>query len=159
MPGVQARVLLLALAILGSVGCRRAAQYGPLADVSGTVTVDGKPLDDGTVAFVTPATGDVQVFPVRDGRFAGRTRVGDRRVEFRRYVAAKAEASGFELPGPSPFPANTLPDHLNSMSTITVTVAAEGRNEFTFDLDTTPPGAGSKRGSYERTIDRVVPAE
>ena len=159
MPDAWSRVLLLALAILGSVGCRRSPTYGPLADVAGTVTVDGKPLNDGTVAFVTPATGDVQVFPVRDGQFTGRSRVGERRVEFRRYAAAKAEASGLELPGPSLFPANTLPDHLNSMSTITVTIAAEGRNEFTFDLKTAPPGAASRLGSYERTIERVVRAE
>lgn len=132
-------VLVMLLAASSTPGCRRPPAYGPLADVSGTVTVDGAPLDNGTVSFVTPTSGDVQVFEIRGGRFAGRARVGTRRVEFRCHTAAKPGGAGFDLPGPTPFSVNTLPDHLNSMSMITVTIAAEGRNEFTFDLKTALP--------------------
>lgn len=133
------RLLFVILIAVGAGGCRRGPAYGPLVDVSGTVTVDGSLLDDGTAAFVTPASGDVQVFAVRDGRFAGQARVGLRRVEFRRYAPPKPNRSDSDLPGPDPFPANTLPDHLNSMSAITVTIAADGRNEFAFELLTSPP--------------------
>ena len=129
-------VALVLLAAYGATGCRRSPDYGPLAAVSGVVTVDGEPLDNGTVAFVTPASGDVQVFQVRGGRFAGRARVGRRRVEFRRF-AAPAERPATDLPGPvDPFPANTLPDHLGAMSTITATVACDAANTFTFTLRT-----------------------
>ncbi|MFM8413436.1 MAG: hypothetical protein ACKOCX_01790 [Planctomycetota bacterium] len=37
------------------------------------------------------------------------------------------------------FPTNTLPDHLGAYSTITAKITAEGPNDLSFDLSTTPP--------------------
>lgn len=127
--------LLLSAAVACPAGCRPARSHGSLTEISGTVTVDGRPLDNGVISFVTPTTGDVQVFEVHAGRFAGQARVGERRIEVRRLVAAAPGPAATELPSPSgPVLVNDLPDHLNAMSTITASVTADGPNTFAFDL-------------------------
>ena len=137
-------IWLLAAAVLLLAGCGPTRDYGPLAEISGTVTIDGKPLASGTLSLVTPATGDLQVFEVTGGRFAGQARVGERRVEVRSYaplngLAAGGDDSRTALPGPTEFPVNTLPDHLSAYSMLTTTITAEGPNELTFNLSTEPP--------------------
>ena len=137
-------IWLLAAAVLLLAGCGPTRDYGPLAEISGTVMIDGKPLASGTISLVTPATGDLQVFEVTGGRFAGQARVGERRVEVRSYaplngLAAGGDDSRTALPGPTEFPVNTLPDHLSAYSTLTTTITAEGPNELTFNLSTEPP--------------------
>jgi hypothetical protein len=134
----------LAMAVLPLAGCGLNRDYGPVAEISGTVRIDGAPLATGTISFVTPATGDVQVFEVTAGRFAGRARVGERRVEVRGFDPPNLPAAGGKdgrtgLPGPAEFPVNTLPDHLSAYSTLTATIEAEGPNLLTFDLATAPP--------------------
>jgi len=138
------RTLLLAAAVLLLAGCGPTRDYGPLAEISGTVTIDGKPLASGTISLVTPATGDLQVFEVTGGRFAGQARVGERRVEIRSYAPLENPAAGGKdartaLPGTTEFPVNTLPDHLSAYSTLTTTITAEGPNQLTFDLSTDLP--------------------
>jgi len=135
---------LAALALLTLAGCSPIRDFGQLAEISGTVTIDGKPLESGTLSLVTPATGDLQVFDVTGGRFAGRARVGERRVEIRSYAPLENPAAGGKdartaLPGTTEFPVNTLPDHLSAYSTLTTTITAEGPNQLTFDLSTDPP--------------------
>jgi hypothetical protein len=132
------------MAILLLAGCGPTRDYGPLAEISGTVTIDGKPLASGTLSLVTPATGDLQVFEVTGGRFAGQARVGERRVEIRSYAPPDVPGAGGKdartaLPGPNELPVNSLPDHLSAYSTLTATITAEGPNDLTFDLSTDPP--------------------
>jgi hypothetical protein len=138
------RTLLLAAAVLLLAGCGPTRDYGPLAEISGSVTIDGKPLASGTLSLVTPATGDLQVFEVTGGRFAGQARVGERRVEVRSYAPLDLPAAGgkdarSDLPGPTEFPVNSLPDHLSAYSTLTTTITADGPNDLTFDLSTDQP--------------------
>ena len=134
-------IWLAAAALVAVAGCGPAKIHGPLADISGLVRIDGKPLANGTIAFVTPATGDLQVFEVKAGRFTGRARVGERRVEVRGYAAPAASGTGgiTDIPGPAGFAANTLPDHLGAYSTLTVTITADGQSELSFDLLAKPP--------------------
>lgn len=141
-------ILLLAL-VPPAEGCSRGGRPEPKRyPVSGTVTLDGQPLREGRVAFVTVSQGLIDALPIKDGRFSGKAAGGDRRVEFYFIKEMPYAESGYKpMPGETP-PATVkvqmLPPHLNCESTFTKTVATEGKNEFTFELSTQPP-AGAKR--------------
>jgi hypothetical protein len=68
----------VALALLS--GCGPA---GPRkVRVSGTVTLDGKPLNHGEIYFMVPGGGTPpDILPVADGKFEGSVTVGKKRVE------------------------------------------------------------------------------
>lgn len=54
MAGRSQAVWALAVGFLGAIGCGKSV--GPVAPVSGTVTMDGKPLPDASVAFFPDAS-------------------------------------------------------------------------------------------------------
>src|ERR1700733_7723987 len=52
--------------------------------VKGTVTLDGNPLPEGRISFITP--GQVpEMLDVKDGRFEGKVKPGKKRVEVGAY--------------------------------------------------------------------------
>ena len=122
--------IVLVVAIV-AVGCGRP---GPLlVPVSGTVTLDGKPLPAAEVSFISPTLGHLETFAVKDGSFSGKARPGLRRVEFYAFR---------DLPPDPQAPATRLkvvaviPDKYSSASTLTADVTEAGPNVFTFDLNT-----------------------
>lgn len=144
-------LLTLIVLILSSSmgGCSRSGRPEPKRfPVSGTVTLDGQPSRDGEARFVTVSQGLIDVLPIKDGRFSGLAAGGDRRVEFYLIKEVPFAESGYKpMPGETP-PATVkvqmLPPHLNTEGTFSVTVAAEGKNEFTFELSTQPPAAAKR---------------
>jgi hypothetical protein len=112
-----------------AIGCQRQQVYDPTYPVSGTVTLDKNPLADGVMNFITPETGDLQVIPIKDGRFEGQVRAGKRRVEIRAYPVQKGPPKPMAAP-----PMNYLPAKYNSSTTLSADVATEGPNVFDFDL-------------------------
>jgi len=141
-------VLLLTLALVAG-GCSRGGRPGPKRyPVSGTVTMDGQPFQDGEARFVTVSQGLIDVLPIKDGRFSGMAAGGDRRVEFYVIQEVPFAESGYKtMPGETP-PATVkvqrLPAHLNTESTFTATVTAEGKNEFAFELSAQRPVAAKR---------------
>ena len=129
----------MAAAMLSAGGCFRGGRPEPARyPVSGTVTLDGRPIREGKVQFVTVSQGLIDAFPVREGRFSGKAAAGERRVEF--YVIKEvpyAESGFVPMPGETP-PATVkiqmLPPHLNTESTVIATVTQAGKNDFPFDL-------------------------
>jgi hypothetical protein len=117
-------------------GCGRTGpQEPPRYPISGTVTLDGKPLPQGTVYFRTVSLGLIERVPIKDGTFAGRVAAGERRIEFS--VIKDVKYTGPTMPGvPSPETvlAETLPAAFNADSNFTVTVTPDGPNQFTFEL-------------------------
>ncbi len=141
-------VLLLTLAAVAG-GCSQGGPPGPKRHpVSGTVTMDGEPFRDGEARFVTVSQGLIEAFPIKEGRFSGMAAGGDRRVEFYLIKEMTFAESGYKLmPGETPpttVKVQKLPAHLNTESTFTATVAAEGKNEFTFELSAQPPAAAKR---------------
>jgi hypothetical protein len=142
--------MLLAAVILSSVGCSRGGRpEPPRYPISGTVTLDGKPLQEGKVQFVTVSQGLIEAFPIRKGRFSGKAAAGERRVEF--YIIKEvpyAESGLMPMPGevtPAIVKLQMLPPHLNTESTFSATVDPAEKNEFSFDLVTkSPTGDGAK---------------
>ena len=126
---------LLIFAMLG-IGCTRTGrQEPPLYPVAGTVVLDGKPLPEGTIFFITVSLGRTERVPIKDGTFSGKVAAGERRIEFS--VIKDVPYSGPAMPGiPSPttVPGETLPSAFNADSSYSATVTPEGPNEFDFEL-------------------------
>jgi len=136
-------VWAVCLAMCGCGGGRPEAKKYP---VSGTVTLDGKPLADGVLYFKTPDVGAVDTIPIKDGQLKGQAQAGKRRVEICAYRESKTPtmyakmapspgADGKAAPGMDMVQReNYLPARYNTMSTLTEEVKAGGPNQFTFDL-------------------------
>ena len=125
---VPRSLLIVFLAVSCLVGCQR----GPVLHlVSGTVTVDGQPLAEGFLYFVTVATGDIEPVTIKDGKFQGVAKPGDRRVEISALKTIKVDGGmGSEIKE------NILPKCYHSESILTAQVTAKGPNQFSFDLKT-----------------------
>jgi hypothetical protein len=99
--------------------------------VSGTVTLDKKPLDKGVIFFRVVATGELDTMPVEKGAFSGRTGEGERRVE----VVSEVSRGEKDFGGmKGEFHENIIPAKYNVDSTLKATVTAAGPNTFAFDL-------------------------
>lgn len=124
------RALMSCLAVataLTAVGCGDGTDQ---RQVSGTVTLDGQPVEKGEIAFY-PASGNgaPQGGPITDGKFQFQALAGEKRVE----ITATREAA---TPAPDGLPnyVSYIPAKYNSQSTLTETVQDSGANTFTFEL-------------------------
>jgi hypothetical protein len=122
----SAAVLSVLLAV---TGCGR---RGPImVPVSGTVTLDGQPMTDGMIYFKTIAEGSVDQMDIKDGRFAGKVEIGDRRVEICRYgLGPPFRMGNAEIPNKI----DTLPARYNQESELKAMVSRRGPNQFSFDV-------------------------
>jgi hypothetical protein len=122
----------LVVAGCGSSGSREPQRFV----VSGTVTLDGKPLASGMVFFKTVATGAIDTFDVKDGRFEGKAQPGDRRVEICAYEPIKraGPAANLQPQFQDKIQRNTIPPQYNDKSTLTAKVRQDAPNEFSFEL-------------------------
>lgn len=81
-----------------SVGCGGSGDKPPpFANVSGTVTFNGKPLEKGTITFSTDGRPPSQM-DVIDGQYAGQAMVGSNRVS----ISAKRKSGGGTAKSPVP---------------------------------------------------------
>jgi hypothetical protein len=122
-------IIVAALAIL-IAGCSHGP---PMGDVQGTVTVNGKPLEEGTIRFL-PVNGDTQATggSIRNGTFRIQVPVVKQRVEIESNII-----------DPEKTPPNAtadqivmkalVPDRYNFQSELTLDVVP-GVNEPTFKL-------------------------
>jgi hypothetical protein len=87
------QVAALAVAIAVVIGCSK-SDAPPFANVSGTVTYNGKPIEKGQITFTTegrpPTMADIV-----DGKFAGQAMVGSNRVAI---SAFRKSAKAREIP-------------------------------------------------------------
>jgi hypothetical protein len=101
-----------------------------MVPVSGTVTMDGKPLDDGLVSFKTVQTGDIETLNIKAGQFQGNVKEGDRRIEIYTFRIDKGDFGGM----PREFKQNIVPPRYSSESTLVAKVTSEGPNQFAFEI-------------------------
>jgi hypothetical protein len=133
--GLAASVAILAC------GCGKPSHFPDLGDVSGTVTLDGRPLDKVNVAFepgegrpsigVTDAQGryTLQFVGGYNGAIVGRHTV---RIGTEGYVLGPD--------GTDEFVAESLPPAYNKQSTLAADVKP-GQNTFNFELSSKPAGS------------------
>ena len=123
--------VIVALVLIGSVGCTPTAKPPTMTAVKGTVNLDGKPMPDGEISFALP--GQVPTtMPVQNGAYSGQAGVGKNRVEIRAYRAGTPVKMGDQTFGGDK--ENYLPAKYNSASTFTAEVASGGANDFKFDV-------------------------
>jgi hypothetical protein len=100
--------------------------------VQGTVNVDGKPLDDGSITLFGADGGAPDEIPVKDGKFDGRATPGKKRVELRAFRMGKETKMGDTV-----MPAtkeNYLPPRLNTDSKLAAEVSATGIDPSKFEV-------------------------
>lgn len=121
---------LIIVAIAGiALGCTPTSPEPTRIPVSGTVTLDGKPLAKGMIYFKTVAAGSIDSVDVIDGKYAGQAEAGVRRVEI---IAYKPATGG--TPGMGGSEVNYIPAKYNVDSKLTAEVTASGPNDFPFDI-------------------------
>lgn len=138
-------VVLSALATLPTAGCgapRRPALRR--AAVSGTVTLDGRPLAEGEVMFFALGGEAVDALPVRDGAFAGSVTVGPQRVEFAAFTTV--QRSIFPGKPSESVRDNALPPKYHAESTVTADIRPDGNAPLAFDLHV-GPGKATRPGN------------
>lgn len=122
MTGVLAAIALVAIGCGGDGNGQR--------QVSGTVVLDGEPIENGEIVF-HPAGGDgaAQGGPIQAGKFQFQTTPGEKRVE----ITATREAAT-AAPDGLPNYVSYIPAKYNSQSTLTETVQDSADNVFNFEL-------------------------
>jgi len=114
-----------------ALGCGGGAATRPKTKVSGTVTLDDKPLAEGEIAFTKTAEGVADSLPIKDGKFEGDVSLGERKVEIRAFKeVAQQGAEGMYKDQPMSSKENYLPAKYNSESTFKETVAAGKKFDF-----------------------------
>ena len=144
--------MLFCCAAMLFYGCGPANPYGTVA-VTGAVTVDGKPMEGVTVAFVTTgegmsaygmtdASGNFKLTtagaPFGTGAVPGTYSVTFEKVESSREHVVAGDATSMSRSGPSE-PTYHLPRKFGDPGTTgfdPVEVKARGKNHFEFNLET-----------------------
>ncbi|MBA4186921.1 MAG: hypothetical protein C0467_02780 [Planctomycetaceae bacterium] len=99
--------------------------------VTGSVQLNGKPLDTGTITFTAPDGKPPAQGPIVNGAYSLQSLPGERRVEIRRYVDLKDKKG----PGGEPLSVDTISTTYNTNSTLKAIVTESGPNVFDFKLE------------------------
>jgi hypothetical protein len=123
----HAGVIFLAIILLAA-GCSGGPRKYP---VSGTVTLDGKSLEEGDVYFM-PLDPNIaaEAGHIQAGQFRFEAREGTMRVEIR----ASREMPGKRSPMGNIRKEEYIPSRYNRESTLEAEVRSSGENVYTFDL-------------------------
>jgi hypothetical protein len=128
----------LSLGLILTSGCGGPAN-GRLG-ISGTVILDGKPLDQGVITFASddpesPSSGAMVLegeFQIPDGK-------GLRPGEYKVAIDAADEGGATGTPGADytmVIPLSKIPPKYNTETTLKAQVISDGDNDFVFDLST-----------------------
>ncbi len=108
--------------------------------VSGTVTLDGQPLESGAILFLPKGAGPSAGTQIENGRFSiargDGPSPGDYRVEIRSFRGTGRMVPDDDLPGQMvEFREQIIPARYNDASDLEATLSADRRREeLTFDL-------------------------
>ncbi len=116
------------------LGCPATRPDAATYSVSGTVNLDGQPMPDGEITFISAELGEFNILEIKDGKYSGEVSAGKRKVEIRAFKEEKARAAGgMEVEGTSRV--NYIPAKWNAESALTVEIKADGPNELPpFDI-------------------------
>jgi hypothetical protein len=105
----------------------------PVYPVSGTVNLDGKPMAEGEISFVSQQDAIRDTLPVRDGKFQGEIRAGQRKVEIAAY---REEKQGVEMYGADAPTSriNYVDPKFNTDSKLVASVNTSSPIVYTFDV-------------------------
>ena len=131
MTGWLRFALLMVMAAV-MAGCGRSKPPRQMQPVTGSVTLDGKPLQEGEIYFKKTAAGEVDILPVANGQFQGEVGVGTRRVE----IYAYHEKEVVPMPGEPPEKTreNYIPARYNVQSKLTAQIAPGDSAPLKFEV-------------------------
>ena len=123
-------VLVATAAVVAGCGPSKPARE--MQRVTGSVTLDGKPLEEGEIYFKKTAAGEVDILPVANGQFQGEVGVGTRRVE----IYAYHEKEVVPMPGEPPEKTreNYIPARYNVQSKLTEDIASGDSPPLKFEV-------------------------
>ena len=126
--------LTLCVSTLLLVGCSNRGSKGPTGEVEGSVTIDGKPLLEGSVVFSNPTTGATDAAKLDSGKFKIQAplQVGKYQVSFEPPAPPQPTdaASGKKARSATAIPAG----YHAAGTTDQVADVKEGPNQFVFRL-------------------------
>jgi hypothetical protein len=129
----------IALAVAFSYGCG-GDPLGRQA-LSGAVTVDGSPLQKGTINFQPAQAGIGSGTRIESGKYSIARKdglpAGKYRVVINAPTPGSADAQSNAPPGaPAPPPQELIPEEWNAKTEHTIDVVSSGKNEHNFDIQT-----------------------
>jgi len=125
--------MFLFCALTVGTGCSSHKET-PLAEVSGEVKYGGKAVSDGEIIFADPEGKGADTLPIKDGAFAGKVKVGKRKVQIYGYRLGKALPPGSPGAENGPPKENYLPAKYHNESKLTEEVKADQPNVFKYEL-------------------------
>ena len=138
VPGGVAMCLLTVAAVMSSTGCG-----GPVRRaVAGSVTLDGRPLDEAVILFVPlDAGGRKTGGPIAGGRYEMGSDVGLLPGRYRVEIADDPPIDSAMRPGQiRPQPRRNVPVVYSTSSPLAIEATAGGAATFNFDLSSQPTG-------------------
>lgn len=136
MPRFISHLILLLVGVFVLVGCD---QYPGRMAVSGTVTMKGEPLKNGTVTFYPVTTGTQSGTAIEDGVFKIKREEGLLAGKYRVSISSP-DGETPTNPGVAPGPSGNftskdrVPLAFNQNSKLEVEVTSTGPNEFEFKI-------------------------
>jgi hypothetical protein len=128
-------VVVFGLMLLG-VGCDDAETTGN--PVSGTVTFQGQPLDQGSIQFLPAAgQGTFSGGPIKDGQYKVPAKQGLEPGQYEVRISSKEGGAppSDELPGEvTQVPKERIPAQFNSRTTLTAEIKEGIENKFDFTI-------------------------
>lgn len=130
--------LMAALTSLMLIGCGDGTH-----SVRGTVTFDGRPVEEGTISFVPddPALAS-DAGRIENGRFHLHVKPGSKRVEIR--ASRPVQFPDPNDPDAAGLKEDYIPPRYNTETELTAEIAAGGGNEFVFELHSGGPPPGGR---------------
>jgi hypothetical protein len=136
---------LAALLCLAAVGCGGRDRPPAYATVSGTVTLDGKPMPDGKIIFTTDGRPPT-ILDVVDGKYTGQAMTGTNKIQITRMRPASSVSQRLPPEAQTRIRARegnhdpleeTIPAEWNSKSTQTRVIEPGAPNVLDFIVKTT----------------------
>ena len=146
-----ARDCALAAALLGILGCGDDDDGIGRKAVSGTVTLDGKPLPSGSVLLVPAGDGPAVGGEIAEGVFTLPEAAGPVPGSYRVEIVSN-QPTGRTIPDPEQGKdgtmeelKNVIPDRYGKRSQLKADVTKDGPNTFAYELDSKPDKTTAKR--------------
>lgn len=128
-------LVALSFVVLTSLGCGGKSDGPELHSVTGTVTFDGAPVEEGRILFRPVSGASAHAGNIKDGKYEIEAVAGEMKVEI---TASRIIPGKFDTSNPDDEPAPVgemyIPEKYNSKTELTATVNSDGDNTIPFEL-------------------------
>lgn len=118
-------------------GCGSVDEGPAKYQVSGVISFDGKPVEEGQILFIPEADNSQrQAGVIKNGKYSCECTAGKKKVEIiaYRFDESKQEPDPAEPGKTVPARVQYIPKKYNQQTTLTAEVSAGGNNQYSFEL-------------------------